>query len=683
MRHTTSYWRPKVLREDMRVKRLELDLSIVIVSYNTCGVLLACLESIYDSTPRASFEVIVVDNGSTDKTLPELRQRFPEVHIVESGYNAGFTGGNNLGVEQARGRYVLFLNPDTLVLADTLDVLVREADAEAECGALGPSVLNADGSRQTSCWCSPTLLRVLCSVLFLDYLPKWESLTGIKTRYSDPEYEHKMKVGTVSGCCLLAPRRVLVEIGGFDDDYWMYGEEDDLCERIRQKGYKVIYTPAASIVHLGGASLSDHTLRWRLHAERNRRLFFAKHRGRLSLACLRVVLLFDTVRRVVTSTCQMVLTAGTSRRFRLKEGRSLGLLCWQLGFIKQGDRPIAVEEPGYGRALEQRFASEQYGRTSVTQDLRREKPQGKDFVSVCLCTYKRPTLLENALRALQVQETQDRFQYSIVVVDNDRNESARKVVDMLRADSPVEMEYYVEPRRNIARARNRSIEAAQGELIAFIDDDEFPANDWLLRLYETQRRFDADGVLGVVRRHFEQEPPEWLKDPRYSPWCIDRPRTGTVLKAGNTGNALVRKKLFEDDGTRFNPAFGLTGGEDAELFGRLVERGYRLVACRESIVYEVIPPVRCRPRYLLKRRLLEGASAARRFRSLNRSILYRGMWFSKGLVAVVVYSALLPILWIRGTGAAMKYSMKIAYFVGYIAEHLHVQLVRDRSDIES
>lgn len=317
----------------------EFDLSIVIVSFNSRDVLLPCLESIYASSPRLSFEVILVDNGSKDGSLQEVRRRFPSVAVIEPGYNSGYTGGNNIGYRQATGRNVLFLNPDTRIKERTLDELVSRADSNPQFGAIGPKVLKQDGSLQLSCYPPPTVMNVLCSVLLLDYIPGWESLSGIKTHYRPDEYTQEMEVGAVSGCCLLVPRRVLDETGAFDEDYWMYGEEDDLCERIRKSGYRILYTPSVSIVHLGGATTDDHTLRWRIHVEHNRRLFFAKHRGKASLVAIRAILLFDTVRRILAGTLRMILTGGCSRKYRLKVARSLGLLCWQVGLIKKGDRP--------------------------------------------------------------------------------------------------------------------------------------------------------------------------------------------------------------------------------------------------------------------------------------------------------------------------------------------------------
>lgn len=315
------------------------DLSVVIVSFNSRDVLLPCLESIYASSPRLSLEVILVDNGSKDGSLEEVRRRFAAVTIIESGYNAGYTGGNNIGYRHAAGRNVLFLNPDTLIKHGVLDGLVSRADSDPQCGAVGPRILRQDGSLQPSCYPPPTVANVLCSVLLLDYIPGWESFSGIKTHYRPDEYSQEMEVGAVSGCCLLVPKRVLDEIGAFDEDYWMYGEEDDLCERIRKSGYRILYSPSVSIVHLGGLASKDLTLRWRIHVEHNRRLFFAKHRSKASLLAIRAILLLDTIRRIFVGSVQMILTGGCSKKYRLKVAQSLGLLCWQVGLIKQANRP--------------------------------------------------------------------------------------------------------------------------------------------------------------------------------------------------------------------------------------------------------------------------------------------------------------------------------------------------------
>jgi len=318
----------------------KINVSIIIVSYNTINVILPCIQSIYESEFTESFEIIVVDNGSSDNSREAITEHFPDVQIIESGYNAGYAGGNNIGYKYSKGRNILFLNPDTIIHKAALDHMVSLADSSAECGALGPKVLNRDGSLQKSCYLSPALSRSIASVLFLDYLPFWENITGIKTNYMFDEQTHEMIVDCVSGCCMLVKRKSLEDAGAFDESYWMYGEEGELCERIREKGYKIIFTPEASIVHLGGASTDSHSFKMRLHVERNRRMFYAQHRGKIELLLFKAILLFDTSRRILTSITKILITAGTNKKHVLKLTRSCGLFLWQLGIIRQGDRPF-------------------------------------------------------------------------------------------------------------------------------------------------------------------------------------------------------------------------------------------------------------------------------------------------------------------------------------------------------
>src|SRR5438045_3146242 len=130
-------------------------------------------------------------------------------------------------------------------------------------------------------------------------------------------------------------------------------------------------------------------------------------------------------------------------------------------------------------------------------------------IAVCICTYKRPEYLKRLLKELIGLETGDLFTYSIVVADNDQSESARAVVSDFAASSSIQLKYCMEPRQNIALARNKVIENASGDFIACIDDDEFPKQDWLLTSFKTCTQFDVAGVLGPVKRHFDDKPPEW------------------------------------------------------------------------------------------------------------------------------------------------------------------------------
>src|SRR5271168_3970673 len=191
-------------------------------------------------------------------------------------------------------------------------------------------------------------------------------------------------------------------------------------------------------------------------------------------------------------------------------------------------------------------------------------------ISVCVCTYKRPALLKRSLAGLLGQETEGLFTYSIVVVDNDELRSAEPAVSEFAAGSAIGIQYCVEPRQNIALARNKAVENATGEFIAFIDDDEFPTKAWLLTLFKACREYKVDGALGPVKPHFDEEPPKWVVQGKF----YDRPSypTGLVIdwRKGRTGNVLLKRELFGAGGELFRPEFRV--GEDQDFFRRLIEK---------------------------------------------------------------------------------------------------------------
>src|SRR2546425_6708031 len=202
-------------------------------------------------------------------------------------------------------------------------------------------------------------------------------------------------------------------------------------------------------------------------------------------------------------------------------------------------------------------------------------------ISVCICTYKRLRLLQRLLEKLGGQDTNGLFTYSIVVADNDHLQSAKAVVCDFAAASRIPITYCVEPRQNIALARNKAIENAKGDFVAFIDDDEFPTKRWLLTLFEASNEYDVDGVLGPVKPHFDEAPPKWVVKGRF----YERPTypTGFVIdwRKGRTGNVLLKKRIFAAVAQPFRPEF-LTG-EDQDFFGRMIEHTSEL----QSLAYLV------------------------------------------------------------------------------------------------
>jgi len=257
-----------------------------------------------------------------------------------------------------------------------------------------------------------------------------------------------------------------------------------------------------------------------------------------------------------------------------------------------------------------------------------------------------------------------------VIADNDDQLSAQKLVLDFAAGSSMDITYCVEPRRSIALVRNKSLEHAKGDAIAFIDDDEFPCQDWLFCLLKARIDYNAAGVFGPVRPHFDIKPPTWLIKSR----LCERPehRMGFVMPwtESRTGNALIEKKIISGMGTVFRPQFGASGS-DTDLFRRLMEAGHKFIWCNEAVVYEVVPPYRWKRSFIIKRALLRG----------RMSLLHpEGRWFSvmKSLVSIPAYALALPFLQLFGHHFFMQYLVKFCDHAGKLLALIGLNPVRER-----
>lgn len=303
----------------------------------------------------------------------------------------------------------------------------------------------------------------------------------------------------------------------------------------------------------------------------------------------------------------------------------------------------------------------------------------RDHISVCVCTYKRPAGLKRLLESLQPQETKGLFEFSVIVVDNDRGRSAEQVVAAFRESLTVR--YGMEPEANISLARNRTLELAEGQYVAFIDDDEYAEKSWLASLYETKQRFGADGVIGCVEPEFATEPPRWLRQGHFffKP-APPLPPTGTRLGAGATSNALVSRDAIGKGQLAFDPAFGRSGSEDDKFFNEFLARGFKLVFCAEAVVHETIPIDRQNVAYLWKRHHLQGQNSIRIARLSGK-----GGWVAmlKSVAATGVYGLMLPVLLVPARPLAIQYWLKVAWHLGFIAGFLHLRVLRDRQQFEA
>jgi len=315
----------------------QLDVSIVIVNWNTQDILRNCLQSIYEQAGGVHFEVIVIDNASTDGSAEMVRTKFPQVVLIENSENRGFAAANNQGLAIAGGRYVLLLNSDTVVLNSAISKIVSFADAHPEAAVVGCQVLNPDKTLQPACFMFPSILNMLLSTSYLYKLFPKNKFFG-REQMTWWDRNDIREVDVVTGCFMLARREAIDQVGMMDELFFMYGEETDWCYRFKQAGWKIVFAPVGQIVHLGGASSSRMAARMTLQLRGAILQFMAKHHSRpvYMLACIltgaffAVRIPFWLIRTVVSPKNRLsswnmvkVYSKGLVRLLRGSEGLSL------------------------------------------------------------------------------------------------------------------------------------------------------------------------------------------------------------------------------------------------------------------------------------------------------------------------------------------------------------------------
>ena len=231
-----------------------MDISVIIVNYNVSSFLDQALTTLRDAVRELDHEVFVVDNASTDESVSMVRRKHPWVKLIENDHNLGFASANNQALKRVSGRYVLLLNPDTVLRRDTLKTMIRFLDEHPEAGITGCKVLNPDGSLQLACrrgFPSPGVAffkLVGLSCLF----PKSKTFGAYNLTYLDPD--SLTEVDAVSGSFMMLRKEVLDKVGLLDEDFFMYGEDLDICYRVKEAGWKIFYVPYTEIIHFKGES---------------------------------------------------------------------------------------------------------------------------------------------------------------------------------------------------------------------------------------------------------------------------------------------------------------------------------------------------------------------------------------------------------------------------------------------
>jgi GT2 family glycosyltransferase len=300
-------------------------LSIVIVTWNVCEPLRACLRSIpaslrdSSSDPLAmgaalSAEIIVVDNGSADGSVPMVAADFPEVRLIPNGANLGFAQACNQGIRQSRGRYVLLLNPDTLLFPGTLYCMVKFLDEHPQVGALGCRIVGADG--QTDYQGARRLPSIGNELLEKTGLARCFPRSRLLGGYLIGFWDHASSrpVETLSGACLMVRRECLAQVGLLDESFFMYCEDADLCLRLSRAGWQVYYYAKAQVVHQGGQSTQQQRDEMGIIALQSIARFLAKHRGRTYATLYRLLMMALSAAKVVYFSLRFLLAWQAEQR---------------------------------------------------------------------------------------------------------------------------------------------------------------------------------------------------------------------------------------------------------------------------------------------------------------------------------------------------------------------------------
>ncbi len=286
-------------------------------------------------------------------------------------------------------------------------------------------------------------------------------------------------------------------------------------------------------------------------------------------------------------------------------------------------------------------------------------------ISCCINTYRRPSLLRKLLDSLYSQNLNPDISLEIIVVDNDIEKQAENVVKEFQQTSTINIKYFVQPIKNISLTRNKAVKEATGEYILFIDDDGYADANWISEMVKCITEYKADAVFGAVISYFDEGTPEWIEKNFFFDRLIQK--TGEPSKFTRTGNCIIKSKLIKDIEGPFDPQFGLSGGEDGNLFGRLSSSGAKFIFCAEGIVYDYVPKERANFIWIAKRTFAIGITSTKMeiFLSKNRIVtrillLFKAVTFS--LISIFLSFLFLPIKTRR-----IHWFLKFISNIGHIA----------------
>lgn len=267
-------------------------LSIIIVNWNVKDLLYKCLKSIFETSDDLNFEIIIVDNSSSDGSVEMIKEKFPSAILIENKKNLGFGAANNQGIRISKGEYILILNPDTVIFPNSPQKMIAFLDQNPDAGAVGPKILNPDGSIQFEC--ARNFPTPLTDFFGLSTLYRRFPKSRIFGRYLMSYWDHndQRRVDLLSGACMMIRKKVFDEVGLFDEKFFMFAEEPDLFLRIKKQRWTVYFLPSAQIVHFWGKSTEQLFYNMVVETRRSMELYFKKSYGTRAVISHRLMVFF-------------------------------------------------------------------------------------------------------------------------------------------------------------------------------------------------------------------------------------------------------------------------------------------------------------------------------------------------------------------------------------------------------
>jgi len=289
-----------------------MDVSVIIVSWNTREMLRNCLRSIYEAAGTETFEMIVVDNASTDGSADMVSSCFPRAQLVRNEFNLGFAAANNQGMAIANGRYVLLLNSDTVVHPLAVQNTIAFADQHEDAAVIGCHVTGPKARTQFSCYRFPSLMNLALSLSQLAHLFPRNRFFG-RYRLTWWTYDRPREVDAVAGCFMLVRKKAIEEVGGMSERYFMYSEDVDWCWRFRRRSWKTMFTPAGCIIHFGQASSSQCATEMHLLERRSLLMFLEMKSGRAARWLANSMFCVGSLARLPAAALQQLFGADKER----------------------------------------------------------------------------------------------------------------------------------------------------------------------------------------------------------------------------------------------------------------------------------------------------------------------------------------------------------------------------------